>query len=224
MRQDATARYANWYSGQAESLMSVGSTPTRATGARVLTRRPVIQRRRQRVDKERRSSPRRIRRKQGASSVPDGTPMSPGAINPQLCRSLQGDHRGLRAAARARSPSRSRARRGQRSDCCSRVPPVPGCIGSGREARVPRPWPAPAEIGLGLGITPRRVVEDATVQGGSRELVIALECARVIGRASIGATERLVGQCPVEVALGGILGQRDADAEGVRASSNRPSL
>ena len=28
--QEATARYANWHSGQAESLMSVGSTPTRA--------------------------------------------------------------------------------------------------------------------------------------------------------------------------------------------------
>src|SRR5438045_3392169 len=28
---DTMARYANWHSGQAESLMSVGSTPTRAT-------------------------------------------------------------------------------------------------------------------------------------------------------------------------------------------------
>src|SRR5262249_45317812 len=40
------ARYANWHSGQAESLMSVGSTPTRATPREDPARRPVVQRQR----------------------------------------------------------------------------------------------------------------------------------------------------------------------------------
>lgn len=42
----STARYANWHSGQAESLMPVGSNPTRATGAGTAKRRPVVQWRR----------------------------------------------------------------------------------------------------------------------------------------------------------------------------------
>ena len=61
------ARYANWHSGQAESLMSVGSTPTRATGKDRPMRRPVVQRRRHLSYKEEtgvRFPPGRFKRKE----------------------------------------------------------------------------------------------------------------------------------------------------------------
>ena len=73
----------------------------------------------------------------------------------------------------------------------------------------------PAEVGGGVGITPRRIVEDAAVECGAGELVVALEGARVIAQGLVGPTQCLVGQRPVVVALGRVVGQRDADAEGV---------
>ena len=73
------------------------------------------------------------------------------------------------------------------------------------------------EVGGGVGITPRGIVEDAAVQCGAGELVVALERTGVIAQGLVVATQRLVGQCPVEVALGRVVGQRDADAEGVES-------
>src|ERR1700733_8147374 len=72
----------------------------------------------------------------------------------------------------------------------------------------------PAEVDSGLGITPRAKVDKAAVQCGAAQLAIALERRSVIAKSKVGPTQCLVGQCPVEVALGRVLGQRDTDAEG----------
>ena len=73
----------------------------------------------------------------------------------------------------------------------------------------------PAEVDGGFGVTTRRIVEDAAVQCGTGKPVVALKRARVIAQGLVIPTKCLVGQSPVVVALGRVVGQRDADTEGV---------
>jgi hypothetical protein len=68
------ARYANWHSDQVESLMSVGSTPTRATGVR-RHKRPVVQWQRHLSYKE----------ETGVRLPPGRLHSSPGRNGPWVC-------------------------------------------------------------------------------------------------------------------------------------------
>ncbi len=72
-----------------------------------------------------------------------------------------------------------------------------GCRGCGQRA---------AEVGDRFGVTTRVIVEDAAVQRGNGEPVIALERAGVIVQGLAGSTQCLVSDGAVEVALGRVLG------------------
>ncbi len=71
----------------------------------------------------------------------------------------------------------------------------------------------PVQIGNCLRIMPRVVVQNAPVECGSRQALIAGKRSRVVEQGLVIATECLVGKGPVEIALGRVLCQRNADAE-----------
>ena len=61
------------------------------------------------------------------------------------------------------------------------------------------------KVDCGLGIVPRGVLENAAIQCGASEPVIALERTGVITKGLVGPPECLEGQGSVEVALGRVL-------------------